>query len=97
MLARLRQATTAIGDPAVGEDNVVVSVRLTDGRTVGMKLEQSLGNLARPLSDARLEAKFRDQTTVIPAAQADAAIAACWGVAELDDVATLIGHCVPAR
>ncbi|WP_374441066.1 MmgE/PrpD family protein [Stella sp.] len=94
-LQRLREATTAIGDPAVGEDNVVVSVRLKDGRTVGMKLEQSLGNLARPLSDAQLEAKFRDQTTVIPPAETEAAIAACWGVAELDDVRTLIGHCVP--
>ena len=29
---------------------------MPDGRTVGMKLEQSLGNLARPLSDAQLEA-----------------------------------------
>lgn len=94
-LKRLREATTAIGDPTVGEDNVVVAVRLKDGRTVGMKLEQSLGNLARPLSDAQLEAKFRDQTRVVPPAQADAAIAACWGVAELADVSTLIGHCVP--
>lgn len=96
VLKRLREATTAIGDPAVGEDNVVVSVRLKDGRTVGMKLEQSLGNLARPLSDAQLEAKFRDQTTVIPADRVDAAIAACWSVDALDDVAKLIGHCVPA-
>lgn len=96
VLQRLREATTAIGDPAVGEDNVVVSVRLKDGRTVGMKLEQSLGNLARPLSDAQLEAKFRDQTTVIPADRVDAAIAACWSVDALDDVAKLIGHCVPA-
>ncbi len=96
VLKRLREMTVAIGDPEVGEDNVQVLVRLADGRTVGMKLEQSLGNLARPLSDAQLEAKFRDQTTVIPRAQADAAIAACWGVAELDDVSTLIGHCIPA-
>lgn len=91
----IREATTAVADPSVSEDGVNVSVRLKDGRTVGMKLEQSLGNLARPLSDAQLEAKFRDQVTVVSAAQADKAIAACWSIEEAGDVAGLIGHCIP--
>lgn len=94
-LKRLREATEALGDPDVGEDSVVVSVRLKDGRTAGMKLEGSLGNLKRPLSDAQLEAKFRDQANVVSAAQVDAAIAACWRIEELDDVAPLIAHCIP--
>ena len=93
-LVALRAATRAIGDPTVGEDAVVVAVHLRDGRTVGMRLEASLGNLQRPLSDAQLEAKFRDQATVLTPAQCDQAIAACWGIATLHDVTALIDHCI---
>lgn len=94
-LKALREATTAVADAGVSEDGVNVTVHLRDGRTVGMKLEQSLGNLARPLTDAQLEAKFRDQATVLSPAQLDQVIAACWGIEEMADVSTLIGHCVP--
>ena len=94
-LRRLREVTEAIGDDSVGEDAVVIEVRLTDGRVVGMRLEESIGNLKRPLSDAQLEAKFRAQAGVITPKAADAAIAACWGIERLDDVGTLIGHCIP--
>ncbi len=96
MLKSLREATTAAGDPSVKDDAVDVSVRLKDGRTVKLHLEGSLGNLARPLSDAQLEVKFRDQATVLMTAQVDRAIAACWAIEEMADVSTLIGHCIPA-
>ncbi len=94
-LKGLREATTAVADPNISEDGVDVTVRLKDGRTLSMKLEQSLGNLARPLSDAQLEAKFRDQARVLSPVQMDEAIAACWGIEAAADVAPLISHCVP--
>jgi 2-methylcitrate dehydratase PrpD len=94
-MRRLRDLTEAIGDDKVGEDAVVIKVRLRDGREVGMQLDQSLGNLERPLNDAQLEAKFRAQAGVIAPAQADAAIAACWGIEDLDDVGKLIDPCIP--
>jgi 2-methylcitrate dehydratase PrpD len=92
----IREATTAVADPTVSEDGVIVSVLLRDGRKVGMALQQSLGNLARPLTDAQLEAKFRDQTTVISATQVDNAIAACWGIEQTRDVSSLIDLCIPS-
>ena len=95
MLKDLREVTTAIGDPAVNEDGVVVEVRLKDGRAVGMTLQSSLGNLARPLSDAQLEAKFRDQAGILAAEQVDAAIAAFWDIEGLDDMSSMIAQCVP--
>ncbi|MGA0593584.1 MmgE/PrpD family protein [Enterovirga sp. CN4-39] len=94
-LKRIRLLAQANGDPSVHEDGVVVTVRLKDGREIGMHLTESLGNLKRPLSDAQLEAKFRDQAKVITPAQADAAIAACWTIDELDDAARLIAPCIP--
>jgi 2-methylcitrate dehydratase PrpD len=97
VLKDLREVTTAIGDPAVNEDSVVVEVRLKDGRAVGMTLQSSLGNLARPLSDAQLEAKFRDQAGMLAAEQVDAAIAACWDIEGLDDMSSMIVQCVPSE
>ncbi len=95
VLRALRGATEAVGDPAISEDGVAVVVRLKDGRTVRMHLEASLGNLKRPLSDAQLEAKFRDQATVLAPVQRDAAIAACWGIGSSHEPGALIELCVP--
>ena len=97
VLKRLREMTDAVGDPTVSEDAVVVAVRLSDGRTVEMTLEGSLGNLKRPLSDSQLATKFRDQAGALTAAQVDAAIAACWDIERLDDMSSVIANCVPGR
>jgi 2-methylcitrate dehydratase PrpD len=94
-LKRIRLLAEAKGDRSVHEDGVVVKVRLKDGREVGMHLTESLGNLKRPLSDAQLEAKFRDQAGVVTPAQADEAIRACWTIDQLDDAARLIAPCIP--
>jgi 2-methylcitrate dehydratase PrpD len=96
-LKTIRETTEALGDPSVMEDSVVAAVRLKDGREVTMTLEGSLGNLKRPLSDAQLEVKFRDQATVISPLQMDAAIAACWALETLEDVSTLIADCIPKQ
>jgi 2-methylcitrate dehydratase PrpD len=93
-LKELREITNAVADPGVNEDSVVVTARLKDGRTVGMTLQGSLGNLAHPLSDARLEAKFRDQARTLMADQVDAAITACWDIENLHDMSSMIGHCI---
>ncbi|MDQ8727396.1 MmgE/PrpD family protein [Bradyrhizobium sp. LHD-71] len=94
-LRALRDITDARVDPDIGEDAVAVSIRLKDGRGLGMKLEGSLGNLERPLSDAQLEAKFREQGTVISSTQMDEVIAACWNIEAVNDVANVIAACIP--
>jgi 2-methylcitrate dehydratase PrpD len=96
LLKRLREITEAIGDPSVNEDSVVITVQLKDGRTLHKTLEGSLGNLKRPLSDAQLETKFRDQATVLPPAQREAAMAACWAIETLSDTRELVDRCIPA-
>jgi hypothetical protein len=61
-------------------------------------VDQSLGNVHRPLSDAQLDDKFRGQAVLaLPAARVDASLALCWRVAELDDVSALIDASVPAE
>ena len=51
---RVREATTAVGDPAVTEDQSRIEVQLADGRVLTKFVEASLGNLKRPLSDAQI-------------------------------------------
>jgi 2-methylcitrate dehydratase PrpD len=94
-LKRIRLLTEAHGDPSIHEDGVVVRVRLKDGGEIGTHLTESLGNLKRPLSDARLEEKFRDQAKVITPAQAEEALRACWTIEELGDTSQLIAPCIP--
>jgi len=94
---RVREATIATGDAALTEDQAVVEAELADGRTLRVFVEQSLGNINKPLSDHQLDDKFRAQAVrAIPAAQADAALALCWQVAELPDVRELVIASVPA-
>ncbi|HEV8412609.1 MAG TPA: MmgE/PrpD family protein [Bryobacteraceae bacterium] len=94
-IKRVRELATAVGDPSITEDQARIEVQLTTGQTLTRFVEQSLGNIHRPMTDKQLEAKFRDQAVAaIPAAQVQKAIALCWKIDDLDDVAELIQVCV---
>ena len=63
----------------------------------GHLVEQSIGNLKRPLTDAQLNAKFRDQGMLaLPAAQVDRLIDLCWRIDTLEDVGELVRAAAPA-
>ena len=69
---------------------------LADGRRVHVLVEHAIGSLERPLSDAMLEAKFRDQAeAVIGKARVDEALAACWKLGEAKDVAAVVAGARP--
>ena len=98
VIKRVREATTAVGDPKITEDQSHLEVELKDGRRLTKFVEQSLGNIHRPLSDKQLEDKFRDQAVpVLPAADVDALIDMCWRIDALDDVGELVNLAVPAH
>jgi 2-methylcitrate dehydratase PrpD len=94
---RVREHTTAVGDPTVTEDQAHIEVELENGQTISRFVEASLGNLRRPMTDRQLEQKFRDQAVLaLPAEQVEALIALCWRIDQLDDVGELIRAAVPA-
>jgi 2-methylcitrate dehydratase PrpD len=96
MLARIRSVTTAVADPSITEDQVRIEVALQGGKTVELFVEQSLGNVHRPLSNAALEEKFRDQAVLaLPAATVETLIERCWRIDALRDVGTLCRATVP--
>jgi 2-methylcitrate dehydratase PrpD len=97
IIRRVREATTASGDSTITEDQAHVEVELSDGRRVSKFVEQSLGNIHRPLSDRQLEEKFRDQAvTVLPASDVEALIQLCWRIDQIDDVREIVMAAVPA-
>jgi aconitate decarboxylase len=94
----VRELVSAVGDPSITEDQARIEVELTTGAKLTRFVEQSLGNIHRPMSDKQLEAKFRDQAVAaLPAAQVEKAIELCWKIDELGDVAELIRAAVPQK
>jgi 2-methylcitrate dehydratase PrpD len=95
-IKRVRELTTAAGDTSITEDQSRIEVELQDGRRLTRFVEQSLGNIHRPLTDAQLEDKFRDQAVmVLPAGDVEALIQSCWRIDQLDDVRDLVTLAVP--
>ena len=96
-IKRVREAATATGDPGITEDQARVEVELMDGRTLSVFVEQSLGNIHKPLSDRQLDAKFRDQAVAnLPAADVERLIELCWKIGDLNDVNEVVLAAVPA-
>ena len=94
---RVRERVTATGDPALTEDQSRVEVQLADGRLLAWFIEQSLGNIHRPLSDRQLDDKFRRTAArALPAGAADVVLDRCWRIGELEDVSALVDATVPA-
>ena len=95
-IKRVRELTIATGDPSVTEDQAHVEVELSGGRRLSKFVEQSLGNIHRPLSDKQLEDKFRDQAAlVLPAREVELVVEQCWRIDQLDDVGELVRATVP--
>jgi 2-methylcitrate dehydratase PrpD len=92
----VRERVVATADPAIGRTEAQVPIVLNDGRTCSRHVAHALGTLARPMSDADLEAKFRGLTAgILSPAQREEVIALCWQITDLDDVGALIRAAVP--
>jgi 2-methylcitrate dehydratase PrpD len=97
VLVRLRDRVRVTGDDRVTEDQVDIAVRMQDGTTYQLFVEQSLGNVHRPLSNEDLEEKFRDQAVLaLPAAQVETLIDSCWRIDSLDDAGEIARGTRPA-
>jgi 2-methylcitrate dehydratase PrpD len=94
---RVRERVTATGDPALTEDQARIEVEMADGQRHAWFVEQSLGNIHRPLSDRQLDEKFRNcAARVLPPGAASEVLGRCWQIAELQEVGALVDATVPA-
>lgn len=93
---RVRELTTAVGDPSITEDQAHITVELTSGERLERFVERSVGNLKKPMTDAQLEAKFRDQAVLaLRSDQVEHLIGLCWQMEELADAGQLAAAAVP--
>jgi 2-methylcitrate dehydratase PrpD len=87
-VASLRDRVVTTIDPAIGPEQVRVIVTLKDGRRLEKYIDNVIGSVKNPMSDAALEGKFADLAQgVIPAAQARKVMDLCWGVEKLASAA----------
>jgi 2-methylcitrate dehydratase PrpD len=92
----LRDRVRAEVDRAFREDQARVTIRLTGGKIVETFVEHAIGSVARPMSDADLEAKFRGLAgAVLAKSRTERLIGLCWDIEKLDNVADLARASVP--
>jgi 2-methylcitrate dehydratase PrpD len=95
-MVELRRKVAATVDDSIAEEAADVTAVLKDGRREHVFVKHAIGSLERPLTDAMLEAKFRDQAEpVIGKAKVDAALAACWKLGEAKNVSAVVAAARP--
>jgi 2-methylcitrate dehydratase PrpD len=94
----LRDRVTAAVQAGVHEDQVHVTIRLKDGRTLEKFVEHAVGSVDRPMTDAQLEAKFRGLSAgILSGSETDRLIRLCWDIGKLNDAAEVARAGVPGR
>jgi 2-methylcitrate dehydratase PrpD len=92
----LRERVRAAVDRSMNEDAAHVRITTSDGRVLETHVDHAIGSLARPMSDADLEAKFRGLCEpVLAAEQIEALIEQCWRLDTIDDSGALARMTVP--
>jgi 2-methylcitrate dehydratase PrpD len=96
-IVALRRKVVARADPAIAEDAVALVATLTDGRQIEIVVEHAIGSLARPMSDAALEAKFSDQVGPVLGAPATRVLTErTWRIASANDLGEWVEGTRPA-
>ena len=73
--------------PRVPTQQSDLTVRLKDGRVLSRHIENAIGSLEKPMSDAALEAKFADLAAgVLPQSQTQTLMRLCWTIERAADV-----------
>ena len=87
----LQERASAMADDAVADNQAHVSVTTRSGKTFSYFVENAIGSVTNPLSDAMIDAKFLGLAEPLIGAHAGArSLAACRSVAASSDVAEIL-------
>ena len=90
-IVELRDKIKATVDPKMPEDAAEVTVTLKDGRSITEHVDHATGAPENPMSDDKLEDKFRNLVgRVLPKSQADALLARLWDIDKVDNVGEIM-------
>jgi 2-methylcitrate dehydratase PrpD len=86
----LRKRVTAVVDPLIASDEARISVKMRNGQVIDLHVLHAIGSVARPMSQADLEHKFRGLTiAIIGEDKTTQLIDLCWKLGELEAVAEI--------
>lgn len=99
VVAGLRRKIQVEGDAAVGQDQCELTMTLADGSVYTERVKHATGSPANPVTDAQLDAKFRELAgSVLPKARVGRLLAALWQLERVDDIGAIITLCrIPAH
>ncbi|MEO6340170.1 MAG: MmgE/PrpD family protein [Caulobacteraceae bacterium] len=84
VIVALRRRVSVRTDPAVKTQQSTLTARLKDGQRLSVHVENAVGSLERPMTDAQLEAKFADLADgVIGKDRVRRLMDQCWNVEKL--------------
>ena len=87
IIAGVRAKVSATVDDAVREDEVYLTIALTDGQTLEKHVEHATGSPTNPMSDEALQTKYRVLAgEVLPSQQVEELLEAVWALDEAADV-----------
>ena len=93
----LRDRVSAAVDKGLHEDQVRITMKLKDGRTLEKYVEHAIGSLGQPMSDSALEAKFQAFADgILSKLEADNLMRLCWDIGKLKDAGEVARASVPA-
>ena len=77
-------------DPSIPVEGIAVALRTADGRDLALEVAHAVGSLARPMTDAQIEAKLRAHAALnAPTVAADRLIDTVWALDRADDAAAV--------
>ena len=96
-LLELRRRVTVEEDAAFPVETAFVTVETTDGRRLERHVTRSRGTMARPMSEAELESKFRELAEYgAPAVDAERLIEAIRGIEGMPDAGRVLAIARPS-
>ena len=90
VIAGVRAKVSATVDESVREEEVYLTIVLTDGTSLEKHIEHATGSPTRPMSDEALTTKYRELAgEVLPQQQVEDLEAAVWGLDSAADVSAV--------
>lgn len=86
----IRDRIQGTADSSLAADETRIVVTMNDGQVFEKHVLHAVGSLEVPMDDQALEAKFKDQCVAILGDRVHDASAACWGVEDSADVASVV-------
>ncbi len=90
-ICSLRELVDVRADDSVGKRAAMVTVNLSDGRSLAGRVDNNIGTPDNPMTDAELAAKFTDNAApLIGTAGAAELLTTCWNVENVEDFSELV-------